>query len=117
MQVMLRAMRTGTIVQSASGRTSVPADTVPQSPSWNVLTTPRTSMIDAETGAVAHVRVVGPASDDLTLHGTPVPTRRYRVQGGDRATLWYDARDVLVKKRLPAPDGSTIEYVLERGAP
>ena len=117
LQVMLRAMRRETVVQTAAGRVTAPADVVPQSPSWNVLTTARTTMLDAETGALVPVRVAGPAAEAIPLRGASVPTRRYQVRGGDRATLWYDARDMLVRKRLQAPDGSTIEYTLRGSTP
>lgn len=121
LQVMLRAMRHDTTVQSPSGSRTVPEGVVPQSPSWNVFAVAasgaRTAMIDAETGVLATVSVTGPAAETITVGGASRATRRYAVHGADNATLWYDEHDLLVKKRLLAPDGSTIEYTLRRGAP
>lgn len=117
LQVMLRAMRHETVVQTSAGRATAPADVVPQSPSWNVLSSVHTTMIDAETGALSRVQVTGPATESLSIRGATVPTLRYRVRGGDGATLWYDANDLLVRKRLTAVDGSTIVYTLRRSTP
>ena len=63
---------------------------------------------EAEDGTVRRVRVSAPATESLTLGGRAVPCRRVTVSGDLDATLWYGPSGILVRKRLTAPDGSTI---------
>jgi len=99
-------------IRGAEGRVTAPAHAVPSSPQHWVFDRPRPVMIDAEDGDVLNVRTSAPATETLELGGEPVECRRVTVSGDLDATLWYAPSDILVRKRLTAPDGSTILTVL-----
>lgn len=106
------SLRGQRLVVAGAQRGHAPPDAVPASPAWNVLERRPRRMIDAESGQLWHVRVSEGEPATLRVGGRPVRTRRYRVRGDLEATLWYGPRGILVKKRLAAPDGSTVESVL-----
>ena len=112
LQVFGRASGSGIRLRGPTGPTQAPTDAVPSSPQHFVFDRARTSMIEAEDGRVLRVRVSPPAEESLRLGGRDVPCRRVRVSGGLDATLWYAPSGILVRKRLRAPDGSTILTVL-----
>jgi len=99
-------------VRGAEGRATAPAHAVPSSPQHWVFDRPRPVMIDAEDGELLNVRTSAPTTETLELGGRPVECRRVNVTGDLDATLWYAPSDILVRKRLTAPDGSTILTVL-----
>lgn len=99
--------------RSPEGFRDVPGHAVPSSPQHWVFDRPRPVMFEAEDGRVLNVRVSAPATEPLTLGGRAVSCRRVTVSGDLDATLWYGPTDILVRKRLTAPDGSTILTVLQ----
>lgn len=107
-EVMARRTRDGFSVHRRDGRTTAPADSVVDSPSYNVLAGHPTHMIDAEAGRIWNVRVAGPAAETLTIGRQRLETSRFRVTGDLDAILWYAADGRMVKKRLIAPDDSTV---------
>ena len=112
LRVFARAGAGGVRIRGPGGEARAPADAVPSSPQHDVFSVSRPTMIDAEDGRLLDVRVSAPASETLELGGRPVPCRRYTVSGDLDATLWYAPSGILVRKRLTAPDGSTILTVL-----
>ena len=106
--VLARAGGEAIRIRGPNGRVQVPADAVPSSPQHFVFDRPRPVMVDAEDGRVLRVRTSGPTTESLTLGGRAVECRRVRVTGDLDATLWYGPSGILVKKRLTAPDGSTV---------
>lgn len=112
LRVFARAGGGGVRVRAPRGEARAPADAVPSSPQHDVFDVPRTTMIDAEDGRLLDVQVSAPATETLELGGRRVRCRRYTVSGDLDATLWYAPSGILVRKRLTAPDGSTILTVL-----
>jgi len=106
------SLRGSQLVVSGAEQARAPPEAVPASPAWNVLERQPRKMIDAESGELWNVRVSEGESATLRLAGREIDTRRYRVRGDLEATLWYGPQGLLVKKRLSAPDGSTVESVL-----
>ena len=87
-------------------------EAVPASPAWNVLERRPRTMIDAENGETLSVRVGEPRAATIRAAGRSVACRCYRVAGELSADLCYRADGVLVRKRLRAPDGSTVVELL-----
>jgi hypothetical protein len=57
---------------------------------------------------------VSPLADEtLTLGNRQLKCQRVRITGDHDATLWFDASGVLVKERMKARDGSTVETTLQ----
>lgn len=110
--VFARSGRAGIRIRGPAGTTEAPVDAVPSSPQHFVFDRPRPVMIEAEDGRLLHVRADAPVTETLELGGRPVECRRVRVHGELDATLWYAPSGILVKKRLRAPDDSTILTVL-----
>ncbi|MCA9604541.1 MAG: hypothetical protein KC619_03030 [Myxococcales bacterium] len=113
LRVFARASGEQLRIRAPEGQHQIPADAVPTSPQHWVFDRPRAVMFEAEDGTVRRVRVSAPATESLTLGGRAVPCRRVTVSGDLDATLWYGPSNILVKKRLTAPDGSTILTVLQ----
>jgi hypothetical protein len=111
LEVMASGMRRGIRIYTRDGTARAPSDAVVASPSWDVLARRPARMIDSETGQSWSVRVSAAVEESLRVAGEPLPCRRYRVRGDLDATLWYDRDGILAKKRLTAPDGSTIVTV------
>jgi len=111
--VFMRASGGMLRIRGPEGRAEVPAQAVPSSPQHFVFDSARTVMVEAEDGRALDVRVSGPVVEELALGGRQVPCRRVRVRGDLDATLWYAPSGILVRKRLTAPDGSTILTVLQ----
>ena len=112
LSVFARAGDDALRLRGPSGRTELPPHAVPSSPQHFVFDRPRPVMFEAEDGRRLDVRVSEPAPEALRLGGRDVPCRRVRVRGDLDATLWYAPSGILVRKRLRAPDGSTILTVL-----
>ncbi|MCB9594916.1 MAG: hypothetical protein H6719_19495 [Sandaracinaceae bacterium] len=100
-------------LRGPEGARELPANAVPSSPQHWVFDQPRPVMFEAEDARVLAVRVSAPTTESLTLGGRAVPCRRVTVSGDLDATLWYGPSGILVRKRLTAPDGSTILTVLQ----
>ena len=99
---------------SGEQSTRAPVDAVPASPAWNVLERRPRVMIDAEDGRALDVRVSAARRETIRAAGAPRACRCYRVTGDLVADLCYAADGLLVRKRLRAPDGSTVEEILQR---
>lgn len=120
LRVSVRRFSGGLRVWGRAGTSDVSHQAVPSAPHYNVFPAAAAGarpfamqMVDAEEGKVLAVRVRGPAPDQLSIGGRTQRVVRYRVSGDSIATLWYRSDGTLVKKRLRAPDGSTVITVLE----
>lgn len=80
---------------------------------WNVATVKQSKLFHDETGKILAIAVAGGEPQSLDLGGgRKVEARRWKMTGDDNVELWYDNRDVLVKQRFDARDGSTIVYTI-----
>ena len=114
LQVFARAGSSGIRIRGhEGGRATAPGAAIPADPHWNVLTRPRTHMIEAEDGSVRRVEVSGPHRAAIRVRGERTVANRYDVTGDHEASLWYNEDGFLVKKRLTASDGSTVITVLQ----
>jgi hypothetical protein len=114
LEVLANGMRRGVLVNTRDGARRAPASIVTASPSWNVLERRPDRMLDAESGATWRVTVSEGRDEPVRIAGRTVPCRRFRVRGDLDAMLWYGPGGVLVKKRLRAPDDSSIVTALRR---
>lgn len=104
----------GIRIRKPDGRAvRAPATSVVADPHLEVLQPGRAYMIEAEDGSLRSVSIRRLSRQRVEAGGRSVECRRYEVTGDHTATLWYDVSGVLVKKRLRAPDGSTVVTTLE----
>lgn len=81
---------------------------------WNVATVKQTKLFHDETGKILNIAVSGGETQTLDLGGgRKVEAKLWRMTGDDKMELWYDSRDVLVKQRFEARDGSVIVYTIQ----
>lgn len=81
---------------------------------WNVETVKQTKLFHDETGKILTISVTGGEPQALDLGGgRKIEAKRWKMTGDDDIELWYDSRDVLVKQRFDARDGSTIVYTIQ----
>ncbi|MBX3275666.1 MAG: hypothetical protein KF729_35730 [Sandaracinaceae bacterium] len=113
LRVFARASGERLRIRAPEGAREAPAHAVPSSPQHWVFDRPRTVMFEAEDGRLLSVRVSAPETESLELGGERVACRRVTVAGDLDATLWYAPSGILVRKRLTAPDGSTVLSRLE----
>ena len=85
--------------RKADGRRLAPASF------WSEHLLLRACMIDPIDGARAALQISHRGNARLG----PLVTRHYRLAGDDQRELWFDARGLLMKMRLRARDGSTVE--------
>jgi hypothetical protein len=109
LRVFARTSDDGIRIRRPGGRrAAAPADAIVADPHLDVLRPGRAQMIEAEDGAVRAVTVRGPFRETVRIGDRPIRARRFEVTGEHEATLWYDEAGLLVRKRLRAPDGSTV---------
>lgn len=81
---------------------------------WNVATVKQTKLFDNETGKILNISVSGGDAQKVDLGGgRTVDAKKWQTNGDKKAELWYDDRDVLVKLRFEARDGSAITYTIQ----
>jgi len=81
---------------------------------WNVATVKQTKLFDSETGKIMNVSFSGGEAQKVDLGGgRTVDAKKWLMAGDKKAELWYDSRDVLVKQRFEARDGSMIVYTIQ----
>ena len=81
---------------------------------WNVATVKQTKLFHDETGKILTIAVTGGEGQKIDLGGgRTIDAKKWQMTGDDKVELWYDSRDVLVKQRFEARDGSMIVYTIQ----
>jgi hypothetical protein len=94
-------------------REVLPADILPTS-HWNIAQVKRSVLLNTQYGTQAHVRVTPMGREPVkTATGATIEATRYHYTGDIRMDQWFDDRGRWVKGMFTAPDGSTIDYVLQ----
>lgn len=93
-------------------RQTLPGTIIPAS-HWNILQTKQTVLLNAQKGTEAKVRITPAGHETVkTAHGQ-VGADRYHYEGDIVMDQWFDAKGRWVKIIFKAPDGSSVEYVLQ----
>ncbi|GAC1555379.1 MAG: hypothetical protein NVS2B5_15980 [Beijerinckiaceae bacterium] len=98
----------------ADGKTAnVPAGTLPAS-FWSPRAMKAKALINHDDGRVLNVTSKDLGPEQITLHGTPLQTQHYKVDGGKdfQRDIWFEG-DQLVRLRLKGTDGSAISSDLQ----
>jgi hypothetical protein len=91
----------------------LPADVLPTS-HWNIAQGKRSVLLNTQYGTRAHVQVTTMGRESIkTATGATIEATRYHYTGDIRMDQWFDDRGRWVKGMFAAPDGSTIDYVLQ----
>lgn len=100
------------VINGTAGNSTQPLGIMPTG-YWNSATVKQTKLFHDETGKILNVTGAGGEAQTLDLGGgRKVEAKRWKLSGDDNVELWYDGRDVLVKQRFDARDGSTIVYTI-----
>jgi len=100
------------VIKGPAGDSTQPLGIMPTG-YWNVATVKQTKLFHDETGKILTIAVTGGEAQTLDLGGgRKVEAKLWKMTGDDNVELWYDNRDVLVKQRFDARDGSTIVYTI-----
>ena len=82
-------------------------------PGWDAFASaPPAQVIDPDTGRLEAVTVSAPTPEVLALGGKPTTCDRVSLHGEVESTMWFAPDGSMVKERLRARDGSTVETVL-----
>lgn len=101
------------VIKGSAGESSQPLGIFPAG-YWNADTVKQTKLFHTETGKILSVRFSGGDTESLDLGGgRKVEAKHWTMTGDDKGELWYDSRDVLVKQRFEARDGSMIVYTIQ----
>lgn len=100
------------VIKGSAGDSTQPLGIMPTG-YWNAATVKQTKLFHDETGKILTIAVTGGEAQTLDLgDGRKVEAKLWKMTGDDNVELWYDSRDVLVKQRFDARDGSTIVYTI-----
>jgi len=100
------------VIKGPDGDSTQPLGIMPTG-YWNTATVKQTKLFDSETGKILNISVSGGEAQKVDLGGgRTVDAKKWQMTGDKKAELWYDSRDVLVKLRFDARDGSTIVYMI-----
>jgi hypothetical protein len=92
---------------------TLPADILPTS-HWNIAQVKRSVLLNTQYGTQAHVQITPMGREPVkTSSGATLEATRYHYTGDIRMDQWFDDRGRWVKGTFSAPDGSTIDYVLQ----
>jgi hypothetical protein len=93
-------------------RETLPAGILP-STHWNMRQTRQLSLLNSQKGTVEKISVAPLGRDPAKTATGTVEATRYHYEGGIRMDQWFDSHGRWVKMSFPAPDGSSIDYVLQ----
>jgi hypothetical protein len=96
-QVEVKGEAQGTrfVITSPQGTLTAAAKVHPAEPcAGNFLQS--TTILRPDTGDIEDVRVSGGEATSLIIDGTPVPVRKYNLDGETRYTVWLDSRNLPV---------------------
>jgi hypothetical protein len=101
------------VIKGSEGDSTQPLGIMPTG-YWNVATVKQTKLFDDETGKILNISVSDGDAQKVDLGGgRTVDAKKWQMTGDKKAELWYDGRDVLVKQRFEARDGSVIVYTIQ----
>ena len=89
-------------------RDPIPADAMPAT-YWNPATASATTLLDIKRGKVLTIESQHAGQEPVPVDGIDVQTTKYALTGDRDLALWYSPDGNLVRMRLTASDGSTIE--------
>jgi hypothetical protein len=93
-------------------REILPLGTLP-STHWNARQTGQSQLLNSQKGTVEPIRVTPLGRESIRTASGTVEAMRYRYEGGVKMDQWFDERGRWVKTTFQAPDGSTIDYLLQ----
>jgi len=96
----------------ASPRETMPAQTLP-STHWNIAQVRASGLLHTQHGTLYKVAVSKGARETIRTATGILPATRYDYSGDMQMSQWFDDRSRWVKSTFHAPDGSTIEYILQ----
>ena len=100
-------------IKGSAGDSTQPLGIMPTG-YWNVATVKQTKLFHDETGKILTIAVTGGEGQKIDLGGgRTIDAKKWQMTGDDKVELWYDSRDVLVKQRFEARDGSMIVYTIQ----
>jgi len=110
----IRAERTaaGLDVARNAERDLLPAGLLP-STHWNVRQIGQTALLNTQNGTEARVQVTPMGRERVRTATGWLDANRYRYTGDVTKDQWFDDRGRWVKTTFKAPDGSTIDYILQ----
>lgn len=94
-------------------RQVLPGSLLPTS-GWNMGQVKQTTLLNTESGKVAHVQVTPAGRETVQMPSGSVAATRYRYTGDLQMDQWFDDTGRWVKGTFTAFDGSTIEYILQQ---
>lgn len=112
-RVEARRAGDGLVVDGDQGRIEAPGDAVP-STYWHRRLLDRRRWIDTQGGRLLRCAISPRGVEQVDAAGRTVAADRFAVTGDLTLDLWYD-RSQWVGLAFPGPDGSPIDYRLERG--
>lgn len=102
------------VVTSAAGTRTAPAEVAPSDP-WVLTGVGRGVIVSTRSGVVEGVNVSGGEPVPITVEGTRLATRHFRVDAAsqpDRFDIWLDGNGVPVRFRSREESGDLIDFVL-----
>jgi hypothetical protein len=94
-------------------RQVLPGSLLPTS-GWNFGQVKQSTLLNAQTGKVAHVQVTPAGQETVQMPSGGVATTRYRYSGDLKMEQWFDDKGRWIKGTFTAFDGSPIEYILQQ---
>ena len=70
-------------------------------------------LLNTQYGALSRIEVTTVGRESLTAKSGARETTRYHVTGDLQMDQWFDDNGRWIKATFRAPDGSTVEYVLQ----
>jgi hypothetical protein len=99
--------------QGAAKQLTMPPSTLPTT-HWNLSQVKQSAMLNSQSGDLAKVQITPRGRETIkTASGASLQATRYSYSGDVQMDQWFDDRGRWVKGAFKAPDGSTIEYILQ----
>lgn len=112
-QSVVKASTGDEALQQAGWIREVRAANLLPSTHWNIEQTHRASLLNTQTGKIAHMTVSELGRETVKTAKGSLAAARYVFAGDIPMNQWFDDRGRWVKSTFRAFDGSTIEYILQ----
>jgi hypothetical protein len=93
-------------------RETFPPETLPTT-LWNIDCLRRPVLLNTQYGTLSRIEVTTVGRESLPAGSVPRETTHYRVAGDLQMDQWFDDNGRWIKATFRAPDGSTVQYVLQ----
>ena len=100
------------VIKTPSGIVSAPPTIHPANP-WSAACLSSTTMMRVDNGKVEQVQVSNSEPSNVTIDGSPIPARKYRIDGSTKYKIWIDKNDVPIKFTVDDSSGE-VTFVLEK---